>query len=155
MTVTIYIPERHRETADWMARRKTSDAGRPIFQTYMDVMVFAATIGYQIGEMDSVERGDRGPEIYSDIFENRDKSGIAYLLAIHETGEGDILRDERQQECWQILEGYAARGLREIENWLVDAATDVDGVNTLLNRMKEWASRAGGEDERIEPDVQW
>lgn len=155
MTVTVYIPERHKETADWMARRKTADAGRAIFQTYMDVMVFAAMIGYQLGEKDVVETKDRGPEVYSDIFENKDKSGVAYLLAIHDKQEGDILRDERQQECWQILEGYAARGLREIENWLVDAATDVDGVNTLLNRMKEWARSGPKTEERVDPDVEW
>lgn len=155
MTVKIFIPERYKETADWMARRKTSDAGRPIFQTYMDVMVFAAMIGYQLGEKDVVESKDRGAEIDSDVFENRDKGGIAYLLSIHDKQEGDILRDERQQECWQILEGYAARGLREIESWLVDSATDVDGVNTLLNRMKDWAVSSSRDDARVDPDVEW
>jgi len=156
MSTTVYIPEKYRDLADRLAQRATSEGEKPIFATRMDVMVFAAMIGYSLGEMDEVPTSERGHEVYSHIFERRDMDGVAYLLAVHQENAGDILRDEREGECWGVIQGYAARGMREIESWLVDAATDVDGVTTLLNRLKDVAGRNPTDlGEALTPDPEW
>jgi len=152
MSSAIYIPIEYKELAERLAKRNT-EAGKPIFQTYMDLMVFAAMVGYHYGELEDVKPG---PEVPTDTFRNRDKDGIVYLLAIHHEKDGDILRENKEVECWSIIQKYAASGLRKIDNWLTEAATDVDGVSTLINRIKDCLSETKNNESYVpQPDVTW
>ena len=63
---TIYISNAHKDVAERLARNPTSIAGKPIFPTYMHLMIFAAMIGYANQNAKAVEAKDRGPEIYED-----------------------------------------------------------------------------------------
>ncbi len=149
---TIYVPLEHKDVADRLARSETEKGGKTIFPTYMHVMVLAAMIGHAKGDRRPVK--NRGPEIYDSIFSNAKFDGLAFLLALHEEKDGDILRDTRDAECWRILEEYAAAGLEEIHDWFRAAPSDADGVNTVLARMKEKAAALVAEDDdQITPDV--
>lgn len=149
---TVYLPAEHKELAERLAKTATEKGGKSIFTTYMHVMVFAAMVGHSKNERRKVN--NRGTEIDDSIFANHNLDGTAFLLALHELKDGDILRDTRDNECWRIIEEYAAAGLDEIENWFHDAPSDTDGVDTLLARMKERASDLVSEDDsQITPDV--
>lgn len=149
---TVYLPAEHRELVDRLARSETGKGGKPVLPTYMHVMVLAAMVGHAKSMARSVD--NRGPEVYDNVFANHGCDGLAYLLALQSEGNGDILRDTRESDCWRVIQDYAAAGLDEIDGWLKDAPSDVDGVNTILARMKESAAALVAEDsERLNPDL--
>lgn len=154
---TVFIPNEYKRLAERLARIETGYGGRPIFSTYMQVMVFAAMVGYsETRKRVDLNSGQRGSEIEESVFVKERLDGVAYLLALHEYSDGDILRDTRDNECWRVIESYAAAGLKLIDEWLLDSATDIDGVDTLLARMKEKAARhVAQEPERLQPDVEF
>ncbi|WP_018939044.1 MULTISPECIES: hypothetical protein [unclassified Thioalkalivibrio] len=154
---TVYIPAEYKEIAERLAREDTRYGRRPIFATYMQLMVFAAMVGYSERKgRRELESKERGSEVEERVFVNERFDGLAYLLALHEYKDGDILRDSRDAECWRVIEGYAANGFECIKDWLLDSATDIDGVDTLLARMKEKAAdHVADETERLHPDVEF
>ena len=149
---TVYIPAEHKELADRLARSETEKGGKPVLPTYMHVMVLGAMVGHAKVTSRSVK--NRGPEVDDDVFAKHGYDGLAYLLALQSEANGDILRDTRESDCWRVIQDYAAAGLDEIDGWLKDAPSDVDGVNTLLARMKERAAALVADDsERLTPDL--
>lgn len=151
---TIFVPAEHKDLADRLARSETEKGGKPIFATYMHVMVLAAMVGHAKGEPRPLD--NRGPEVYDSIFANHGYDGVAYLLALHHERSGDILRDTRDSECWRVIQDYAAAGFEEIDGWLKDAPSDADGVSTILARMKEKATDlVANEEEQLTPDVEF
>ena len=138
---TIYISNAHKEVAERLARNPTAIAEKPIFSTYMHLMVFAAMVGYANGKNSSVEAKNRGEEVEDQVFERRGLDGLVYLLALDEKKDGNILREDKVNECWRLVERYAEGGFEIIQQWLLDAPGDVDGVDALLSRVTEAAAR--------------
>lgn len=136
----IYISNAHRDVAERLARNPTAIAGKPIFSTYMHLMAFAAMVGYANGRSLSVEAKNRGAEIEDQVFERRGLDGLVYLLALDEKKDGNILREDKVNECWRLIESYAEGGFEIIQQWLLDAPGDVDGVDALLSRVTEAAA---------------
>lgn len=136
----VYVDVVFSDLSERLAKKKTSLAGKSIFQTYMHLLVFAALVG-QSHEKDW-ERGkvsNKGSEVNDSIFSNYNLDGVAYLLALHATHDGEILRDKNEDKVWNIIQGYADIGLEEIEKWLLDVPSDTDGVDAVLNKIKEKA----------------
>jgi dnd system-associated protein 4 len=138
----IYIDGRHKDLAEKLAKTPAKDLSRPIFNNYMQLMVFAAMIGNRCGTKSKVS-SKNGNEVESQVFENERNrmDGLVYLTALHEAGSGEILRDTRENEiaCWKYFEGYAGRGFEEMENWMLDNPSDSDGVETIITEMKKVA----------------
>lgn len=87
------------------------------FQTYADVVTFAAAFGFSKRNrvpFDQASRRDPDP-IPGDQFKNR---GLMDLIAIAETQSPNILRsgDEQVQEKARIFEEYANGGFEIFEN---------------------------------------
>ena len=137
---TIYISNAHKDVAERLARNPTAIAGKPIFSTYMHLTAFAAMVGYANGKSLSVEAKNRGAEIEDQVFERRGLDGLVYLLALDEKKDGNILREDSVSECWRLVERYAEGGFEIIQQWLLDAPGDVDGVDALLSRVTEAAA---------------
>ena len=142
----VYVDAEFSELSERLAKKKTSLAGKNIFPTYMHLVVFAALIGQGLEKDWKKSRvTNRGPEISDQIFSNHQLDGVAYLLALHATRDGEILREKSDDDVWNIIQGYAAIGYKEIEKWLLDAPSDTDGVDTILNRIKDKAYGIFGE----------
>ncbi len=84
-----------------------------VFQTRQKAMMFAAALGYHMGERTPLAR--KGSAIRFDIFEKALDDGFANALAVAETGELEVLAPERAEERAMIFEEYAHTGLRELE----------------------------------------
>ena len=150
---TVYIPKDMADLADRLAKKNTS-SGKQIFSTYMTAMVFAAMVGRtKNSERTPVASKNRGPEIYDDIFERGGMDSVAFLLALQDAKDGEILRDKNDTELWRSIEEYAASGFNEINNWLIENASDTDGVETILSEMKSQALKIAASDEE-EPDIE-
>ena len=131
---TIYLPNDLRATVDELA-----GSGKP-FPTNMELSIFAAMVGHSESLSEEVGTNNRGNEIPESIYKNNDRDGMVYLLALDETGDPDILREEKNLQAWKIFESYAAGGLRKIHEWMVNNPTDHTGVDTLLSEIAKIAN---------------
>jgi len=93
----------------------------------------------------------KGTEVPTEVFENANKDGLAYLLALHEESTGEILREGRENDCWDVIQKYAHIGMEVIEQWMRDRPTDNDGVDTILFHMKSEANRLISEEAEDSP----
>ena len=153
---TIYISNAHRDVAERLARKPTSIARKPIFPTYMHLITFAAMVGYSGKEKIPVEARDRGPEIYQEVFERNGLDGLVYLLALDDERDGSVLKEKRENECWRFIESYAEAGFAIIQQWLLDAPGDTDGVDALMSRITEAAAgKTKDVTEPLQPQVEF
>ena len=142
---TVYIDQKYADMVSELSAYKTSFSGktRSIFSTNMQLMVMAAMIGYDVaGEEELYPVSAKGNEIGDHIFKNNNMDGVAYLIALHKSKDGEILREKNENEVWRIFESYANRGFEEINSWFaLDGVSDPEHVETLLNKMKEQACK--------------
>lgn len=148
---TVWIPAEHSELVERLAKRSSRVAGKPIFQTYMHLMVFAAMVGHSLQRKRELPSSGRGPEIYDSAFLNNNLDGVAFLVALQDHKDGEILRETKDQECWRVIEQYAAAGLDEVATWFLENPTDTDGIATLLNKIKEVACDGASNDPILNP----
>lgn len=99
------------------------------FQTYADVVTFAAAFGFSKKNrvpFDQASRGDPDP-IPGDQFKNR---GLMDLIAVAETRNPNILSsdDEQTQEKARIFEEYANGGFEIL-------ASQVNGVGNIAQQI--------------------
>lgn len=69
--------------------------------------------------------------------------GLVFLLALEITEDSSILREDKINEGWRLIESYAEGGFEIIQQWLLDVPGDVDGVDALLSRITEVAAEKG------------
>jgi dnd system-associated protein 4 len=149
--VSVYLPLENKPLIDSLVE-KTEDTGTATFTTMMDLMCFAAMVGYSASnEEDEEIKFEKGSEIKSLIFENEGKDSLAYLLAVHEAGDGEVLREGNEGTCYAALEKYANVGLQVIEQWMSNNPTDIDGIETILNQVKHEAHLLLNEEEEESP----
>jgi dnd system-associated protein 4 len=92
------------------------------FQTYVDIMIFAASLGIKYRKNISIDEFSRkDPEpIPKEHFMSRGMTQILDLLAIQDTGDPGILADNELSEKKRIgiFEGYANGGLEILQEKL-------------------------------------
>jgi dnd system-associated protein 4 len=89
------------------------------FQTYVDIMIFAASLGIKHRKnIPILEFSKKDPEpIPKEHFMSRGMTHILDLLAIHDTGDPGILANNELSEKKRIniFEGYANGGLEILQ----------------------------------------
>ena len=138
---TVNMASKFSEIIKLLADKPTQIAKKSIFETNMHLMLFAAMVGAYKGELNKLNDADGANQIPDRIFKHNKYEGAAYLLALSQNDDVEILREEKDLECWKILEGYANTGLEEIDNWLTDNPADTEGTQTILNKIKEIAAK--------------
>jgi dnd system-associated protein 4 len=150
----IHIPKELSDVADRLGRKNIPKTGKSVFPTLMQLMVFSALLAKKEGlNRVEVKGKDKGPEIDSEIFARNELDGVAYLLALQETKNGEILRDNKETECWKIMEEYAASGLDYLNTMLINNAGDIEGVDTILNYLKDEATNIIKKGENVEVNL--
>ncbi|WP_332898917.1 hypothetical protein [Haladaptatus sp. CMSO5] len=84
-----------------------------VFDSYVDMFVFAAAIGFRYGRKQSNEGGDK-EMLWANIRYTEMYQTIASSIAYQETGNLDILSDEQRQ--LEIMGEYAAGGIELLAN---------------------------------------
>lgn len=106
-------------------------AGRPIFPTMRELLCFAAMLGFQVERKYPVD--DKTEEIDGRTFENHQRShDLICLLALADSKDAEVLREENEEQCVTIFEQYAEGGLRELDSWLNEMPADEYGDNAIL-----------------------
>lgn len=134
----IWRDEKYSVLAKRLVDIETKYCGQKILPSYRDLMVFSAMVGFHFGKSNPVT--EKAFEIPQRVFESNDSDVYIYLCALQDQKTGDIFREKNDNECWRIFESYANAGLGIIDDWLMGSPGDIDGVETILNRMKDIAT---------------
>lgn len=105
---------------------------QPVFPTFRDLLCFAATLGFETGTKLPL---DSKSDDFVDgrVFAKDDLSmDLLYLIALAETKDVDILREENEDKIVEIFEEYANGGLQVITDWLREHPEDPSGDKALL-----------------------
>ena len=150
---SVFLPNVYKELSDTLVTTKVSFSDKSVFKTYMDLMIFASMVGYSIGKNKTLKDfKDKGNEIPTSVFENNNMDSLVYLLSLFKEKDGNVLRDNRETDCWKIIEQYSSIGLNEVKNWFIENPGDTDHVDTLLNKMKIKAAEIIKSSDDIEVD---
>jgi len=125
-----------------LADSENSDSS--IFNTYVDLLTFAASLGYKQGRKSPIEGAAKDPSpIRQDVFETS-YSHLINLLAVVETKDPGILSntEEAQKRRVIIFEEFANGGLEILEEKLRGS---VDHLGTLALVVGSGASDSGAE----------
>ncbi len=141
----IWRDKKHTALAERLVDKETIYCSQKILPTLRELMVLSAMVGFHHDKKRTVE--DKGYEIPQRIFENNESDAYVYLCALQDQKSGEIFRECNENDCWKIFESYANSGLEIIDNWLLDATGDIDGVDTILNEMKKTAAELLNSDE--------
>lgn len=111
------------------------------FQTYADVLVFAAALGvrYQWRTPITITAKEPAP-INLDIFVSRGYDWLLQLLAITETGNPNILSlydHEAEAERLRIFEEYANGGLIKLRDELKGSVDYSERIALLLSKQRD------------------
>lgn len=109
-----------------------------VFPTMAEAINFAALVGFRANRKRAIETARKDP-VRSSIFESNELQGYIYLLAVAETKEIEVLRDENFEESVQLYEEYAFGGFLEIEEW--GKATGKPLFERVLNEMTAIAAK--------------
>ena len=113
---------------------KLTDTGVPVFPTIMDLLIFCAGVGFSVQRKSTVPASGKAVPVR--IFENNQKDGYIFLIALAEKKDPSILAVEHEDEAARIFEEYAAGGLEEVGSWLSANPSDISGVQALIAKIQ-------------------
>lgn len=136
---------RRPETLEPLVERLTNpqlpETGVPVFGTIMDLLIFAAGVGFAIKRRASVPSS--GKAVPYRIFENNQKEGYIFLIALAHFQDSGAIACDKDDATAQIFEEYAAGGLEEIAAWLNEYPSDISGVQPLLSKIQDSLLNSG------------
>lgn len=124
---------RRPEKYEPLMKRLVKDGG--VFDTYKDLMVFAACIGFHEGERLSFEKTSEPVSLK--IFQKDYDQTIINSIALSEEKDLTILGLKREQEKIKIFEEYLCKGLDSLDGYLRNQTSDEDALVQLLNEQYE------------------
>jgi dnd system-associated protein 4 len=128
------------------------------FQTYADVMLFAAVLGAkhkQRSVLGEISKKEPGP-ISSEIFIARGYDAAIKLIAIAATENINVISPDRvdvEQQRIHIFEEYANGGLEILDRELRGAVDYTERILLMLSATDNSSSNGGADDRSIEFDL--
>ena len=96
-----------------------------LFSTLREALTFCAVLGYKERRKVPLDPNAGTEDIAGAQYFNNDAVDTMFALALADSKNSDILRQDRERDCVQIYEEYANGGLELIQSWL-DRFADVD-----------------------------
>ena len=103
-----------------------------LFPNFKDLMIFAASVGYEQKERKPLEGETVG--ITLDTYSTDGKDGYIYLFGLLALKDGKCLKIENLRETVKVYEEYCNAGLYKIQSWL-DENPSANEADTILGKM--------------------
>ena len=116
-TDRVYIDEGVIDVYRQLKKEANNEVEQAPFDTYKDLFMFAACMGFQNGRRTKPRKGNNGGEVPSKVFTEEDLA-ILKAIAIAETGDVEVLN--RFGVVLVIAEEYANAGIYEVKSSLLD-----------------------------------
>lgn len=125
-----------------------------IFSTYMDLMCFAACLGYSRGS--SIPFENSSEPIPWHIFENSGKDSVVNLVAAVSSEDFTIVGADKFDEKLKAFEHYANGGL-QILGELIDKSPKgpFDIIRDLILDARNIPNKSGPSIEEMAKDLSW
>ena len=127
-------PDAFEPLVERLTTPKLTETGVPVFQTIMDLLIFCSALGFAVQRRIPVPSS--GKAVPFRIFENNQKDGYIFLVALAEKKQPSALATENDDETVRTFEEYAAGGLDELSAWLAENPADISGVQTLITKIQ-------------------
>jgi dnd system-associated protein 4 len=108
---------------------------RSIFPTIKDLLCFAAMLGFSEQKRVPFSPNFKTDEIQRQIFFNDNKINLIYLIALAETKNANVLRNDEPTDIVNIFEEYANGGLELMKSWELDVPDDPNGDKAIVNGL--------------------
>jgi len=121
------------------ALRAGDDTTGP-FQSYADVLVFAASLGMQNQSRKPISEFSKEIDpIRQDIFYGKGYDQVINLIAVADANDPKVVAtdDEAEEQRIRVFEEYANSGLEILANKLQNFTNEVDCVLSLLSESIE------------------
>lgn len=126
--------EQFEDIVRMLAEAQHPEAGRSIFPTMRELMVFAAVLGFEHDRKQPLE--SQTNEIDGRNFSNSEQAiDLMYLIALAGDRNVDILREENEDKMIEIFEQYAQGGFEIITGWLREKPEDINGDQAILSGL--------------------
>ena len=123
--------KQHETLVRQLAELNHPEAGRPIFPTMRELMCFAAMVGFE--KQRKKPLGEATMEIDGRTFESHQQSiDLIYLIALADTKDAEVLREDNEEKALEIFEHYAEGGFETISLWLAGKPEDENGDQAIL-----------------------
>ena len=116
-TDRVYIDESAIEFYRQLKKEGNSEPEQSPFDTFKDLFMFAACLGFQNGRRTKPRKGSNGGEVPTKVFTENDLA-ILKAIAIADTGDVEVL--DRLGEIYAIAEEYANTGIHEVKAYVLD-----------------------------------
>jgi dnd system-associated protein 4 len=125
-----------------------------VFETYRDVMVFGAALGFARNRSESFEQS--AEPIAWNVFSGAGHEALVNMIAGVSKGDLNILSDDRFDERLTIFEDYANGGLNALKEVLSRSTTPaLDIVLDLIAEMEKPPQESPGEIKTIAKELSW
>lgn len=134
-TDRVYIDESAIEFYRQLKKEGNSELEQAPFDTFKDLFMFAACLGFQNGRRTKPRKGGNGGEVPTKVF-TEDDMAILKAIAIAEMGDVKVLT--QLGEIFGIAEEYANTGIHEARVYLLDeGGRPLWNLVALLNSYSE------------------
>tara|TARA_B100000780_G_C21034805_1_gene415005 strand:+ start:185 stop:673 length:489 start_codon:yes stop_codon:yes gene_type:complete len=131
----VYRNRKYEPLIDKLCVRKYEHSDTSLFKTNKDLMIFAAMVGHANNKKEKLEK--KPMQIFLRVYISDEKDGFIYLLSLLEHESANVLQTENLGEVIKLFEQYCNGGLSIIQSWLDDNLGDLDGMETLAEKILE------------------
>lgn len=125
-----------------------------VFGTYVDLMCFAACLGYSRGT--SIPFETSSEPIPWHIFENSGKDSVVNLIAAVSSGDFTIVGADKFDDKLKAFEHYANGGLQVLDELIEKSPKGpFDIVRDLILDARKSSSKSGSSIEEMAKDLSW
>jgi dnd system-associated protein 4 len=121
---------------DRLTEEKDPETGQTAFPTLRELMVFAATLGYEQGRHEPLGE-DTVDMVEGRVFPRSDVAlDLLYLIALASERRVEIIDEEHEEQAIARFEGYANGGLAVIDVWLDAHPPDESPIRSLMTDLR-------------------
>ena len=96
------------------------------------------------------EQQEKNPmQIFLRVYISDEKDGFIYLLSLLEHENANVLQTENLSQVIKLFEQYCNGGLSIIQSWLDANSSDLDGMETLAEKILDQLVMISKENNKI------
>jgi dnd system-associated protein 4 len=133
-----------------LAMQKVPDTDRTLFPTIRELLCFAALLGFSEKRRVPLDRSQGVEDISYQQFEREGPAiDLIFMIALAETQDVEILKEDNEKRCAEIFEEYANGGLGLIKDHLLRSGGEYPD-KAVMAMLKE---RGYLIDTEVKPDL--
>ena len=153
MGINVLRSDEHADLIKRFCVQKNQDSDRSVFPFIKDFLIFAAMVGYTLNKKVAITDRKKTTQIILGTYASDDKDGFIYLLALLDSKDALCLKNDSLQNSVKVFEEYCNGGLFEIQSWLDFNGGDIEGVDTLFDKITDQLASISEENTDNKPPV--